>query len=497
MRPIWKKQACSFGLCLFLLAVVAASVGLNMDLWAVPRFDGAGYAVLGQALTTGQGYREINKPGAPPHDHFPPGYPCALALLWWFTGRSTMTAHIFSMLCTMVAVLLGWRWFRTMYPPRTALLLGLALAANWTWGRIGGSIQSEPLFIVWELVAVLAAVQVMGHETVGSGIILGIALAASMLTRHVGICLAGAVVLDLCLRNRWKLLITVILTATVLVLPWVTWLLTVHHHTQLGLLTTQGLVGRIVEQAIFYLQRLPDQITGPFVEVGTVFRRTPVIVMAANLWAAIAGGMVMLGWVRTLQTARRRLVGLIVFITLSLLFAWPFTEAGRFLIPLLPMVLVGFLEGLNYIISHTRVKAPRNWAAAILLGASVPYSVYSIINGRAEAQRRIHVDFDAACQWVTDDATEPGPILTRHAGEVFWQTGHLTIEPDSPDLVVINQLIDHLGVAYLLVDDERYANASVNPLKEYVEHYPARVALVWHGSHGSVSVQVFEIVQSK
>ena len=50
------------------------------------------------------------------------------------------------------------------------------------------------------------------------------------------------------------------------------------------------------------------------------------------------------GWVRTLQTARRRLVGMIAFITLSLLFAWPFTEAGRFLIPLVPMVLVGLFR---------------------------------------------------------------------------------------------------------------------------------------------------------
>ena len=61
MRPIWKRLASSLGPCL-LLVVVAASVGLNMNPSAVPRFDGAGYAVLGQALTTGQGYREINKP---------------------------------------------------------------------------------------------------------------------------------------------------------------------------------------------------------------------------------------------------------------------------------------------------------------------------------------------------------------------------------------------------------------------------------------------------
>ena len=497
MRPIWKKLASRFGPCLLLVTVVAASVGLNMNPWAAPRFDGAGYAVLGQALSTGQGYREINQPEAPPHDHFPPGYPFALALLWRFTGRSTVAAHVFSMICTILAVLLSWRWFRAMYPPKTALLLGLALGINWTWGRIGGSIQSEPLFMVWELVAALATMKAVRHDTFGIGIILGIALAMGILTRHVGVCIAGAVVLDLGLRGRWKVLVIAVSTATVLVLPWVGWLLAVHHHTQLGLLTTHGLVDRIAGQALFYLQRLPDQIMGPFVEVATVFKRSPAITVAANLWAAIAGSIIAWGWVRTLRIARRRIVGLNAFITLSLLFVWPFTEAGRFLIPLVPMMLVGLTEGLAYVMGLAQLKAPRDWAVAILLGASIPYSAYSIINGRADAQRRNHVDFDAACRWVADHATRPGRILTRHPGEVFWQTGHSTIEPDSPDLVEIDRLIDRLGVTYLLVDDERYVNASVNPLKEYVEQYPQRTVLVWSKSHDRVSVQVFEVAQSK
>ena len=61
------------------MLVATAFIGMNMDIWTVPRFDGAGYAVLGEALATGHGYCEINKPEAPPHDHFPPGYPIVLA----------------------------------------------------------------------------------------------------------------------------------------------------------------------------------------------------------------------------------------------------------------------------------------------------------------------------------------------------------------------------------------------------------------------------------
>ena len=143
------------------------------------------------------------------------------------------------------------------------------------------------------------------------------------------------------------------------------------------------------------------------------------------------------------------------------------------------------------------VKRPRDWAVTILLSISVPYSAYAIIKGRAEAQRRIHVDFDSACQWITNQARESGPILTQYPGEVFWQTGHETLEPGSDDPRAISRLIDRLGVDYLLIDEERYANASTNPLRGYVTHQPDRVRLVWSNGRGSQSVQVFQIVRPK
>jgi Dolichyl-phosphate-mannose-protein mannosyltransferase len=482
---------------LFLALVATVSIGMNMDIWAVPRFDGAGYAVLGKALTTGHGYREINKPEAPPHDHFPPGYPVVLAMLWQFTGRSVVAAHVLSLVCTVMAVLLGWSWFRHMYSPRTALLLGLALAVNWTWARIGGSIQSEPLFILWELLAVCVTIRAERKNTVGIGVALGLIVGASTLTRHVGVCIAAAVILELMLCRHWKALTATISTTTLLIVPWIGWLSAVHHHTQLGLLTMDSLGARVAGQAVFYLQRLSDQITGPFVEVGTVMRRSLIFSVAANLWATMAFTIIMWGWVHTLRTSRRRMVGLISSSTLVLLLIWPFTEAGRFLIPLVPMILVGLTEGLGRLIRLVGVKRTRQWAVVIVLLVSVPYSAYSIINGRAKAQRRLHADFDAACLWIARETTGRELVLTRHPGEVFWQTGHPTIEPDSSNPDAIDRLINRLGVTYLLIDDERYMNADSNPLREYVRLYPGRAESVWGKSHGGMSVEVFKVIRSK
>ncbi len=487
----------TFVMSFLLAAVSAVSVALNTDFQSPPRFDGAGYSVLGQALASGQGYREIDKPGAPRHAHFPPGYPAVLALVWHFAGRNVAAAHGLSMICTVAAVLLAWLWFRTLYPPPTALILGLCLALNWTWARVGGSIQSEPLYLLCELLAILVAVRAGRRGGVAAGVVLGVSLGVCVLIRHVGACIAAAVIIDLAIRGKWRTIGATVLSTALLIVPWVIWLLIVRQHIQAGLLVQEGLMARVVSQAIFYLQRLPDQILGPFVEVGTVFRHSNTIATVANLWAIAATGLFLYGWVSTLKCPRRRLAGLTALATLALLLIWPFTEAGRFLIPIVPFLLVGATEGLARLISMVRPRDCRFLAAVILLAASIPYSVYAIASGRAESQRHTHADFDAACSWIAEHGDRTGPILTRHPGELFWQTGRLSAVPDAPNPDAVDRLINRVGAAYLLIDEDRYSRADVNPLTLYVEKFPDRSALIWERSRGSASIQIRETIQPR
>ena len=207
---------------------------------------------------------------------------------------------------------------RIIYSPELALILGLALAVNWTWGRVGGSIQSEPLYMLCELSSVLMAVRAT-RSGGPMGIGLGAMLATATLVRQVGASLAMAIFIDLGLRERWRVLMLAIAIASVFVLPWVAWLATVHHHSQVVLFTTENLGSRIVSQAVFYLERLPDQVTGPFVEVGTAFQHRAAIAVMANLWAVVLSGVMVWGWVRTLRSTRRRLAGTIGFSTLAIL----------------------------------------------------------------------------------------------------------------------------------------------------------------------------------
>ncbi|MDG3004633.1 glycosyltransferase family 39 protein [Paludisphaera mucosa] len=489
-----------------LVALVAASVMVvQADLDAPPRYDGAGYAVLARSLREGRGYRAIDHPDEPRHAHFPPGYPTLLALAGTLAGPSDRAAHAASIACAAGATLAAWRWFRTMYARPAALALGLALAVNWAWTRTGSGIQSEPLFELLGCVAVLLAAARRPRDELVRGLLLGATLGAAMLTRQVGLALLAAVILDQAARGRRRTLATAIVAAGLLVAPWVAWSAAVGREgasrTQAGLLwrAAFGVAATFPEQLVFYAGRIPDQLTAPAVEFATVFGRSPKARAAAVAWAALATSIVLAGWLFALKDPRRRLAGLVGFATLGLLVVWPYTEAGRFLIPTIPCLLVGAVEGLARVARKLGLRRVRTLAARLVLLAALPYSAYAA----ATADLRLRGDrdpaFDAACAWLRDDAERPGPVLTRHPGEVFLRTGRQALEVETserpgsldadPDAIAAT--IRRYGVAYLVVDSDRYARAVASPLERFAADRPAAVRQVFALDVGAGSVRIF------
>ena len=110
-------------------------------------------------------------------------------------------------------------------------------------------------------------------------------------------------------------------------------------------------------------------------------------------------------------------------------------------------------------------------------------------------------DFDAACAWLRSDANRPGPVLTRHPGEVFLQSGRQALEvPTSErpgdrdaDSAAIARMIATYRVAYLLIDRERYALATPSPLARFVAEHPERVREVWSREADGSAVVIYEV----
>jgi hypothetical protein len=292
-----------------------------------------------------------------------------------------------------------------------------------------------------------------------------------------------------------------------LITPWLVWLAFVRSdaNTQVGMFLSANAVSpeRIALQFLFYVQRIPDQITGPIVEIGTVFRASPVAWWVATLWSVAATACVALGLWISVSKPRMRLPGLIALFTLAALLFWPYTEAGRFLIPLAPYLLFSATEGLSRMIAlFARPRATQNLArirrtsAAILLAVSLPYSLYALSAGRARTLETNQHDFDAACDWLRDSAPRSGIVLSRHPGEVFWHTGRQGLEVSTAERFgerdagfdSINSTLSEYHVAYVLIDRQRYARAPESPLSRFVAAHPDDFRTVWKAPSGAFSI---------
>jgi hypothetical protein len=458
----------------------------------------------------GQGYRAMDHPDTPLHAHFPPGYPCALAIVWRVTGVSDFAAHLFSCLCTVGATLAAWLWFRRIASARAAFVLGMALAVNWQWLRTGSAIQSEPLYLLLGQLTIIVASRSADRPEIRPPrlCLLSLLSAWCLLTRHVAVGLVAAIVLDLALRGQPKHAFLMAFLTAILVSPWIGWVAKVgsSETSQATLLAESGdgRLERLGHQAAFYVERIPDQITGPFVEVATRFGSSRWTAVAAEVWAILATGVIAAGWLRALRRPRRRLGGLVPFLTLGMLLVWPYTEAGRFLIPLVPFILLGAVDWLGRVLRllgcwigvRIRSSRLRAFAACLVLAVSLPYSGYMLVTGRSRAVEASQRNFDAACEWISARATREGPVLSRHPGEVFLRTGRQGLEVSSSERTgdrdaepeSIDRTIHRYGVAYLLVDRGRYAESPNSPLEHYVARYPDRIRWVWGAENGSVAV---------
>jgi hypothetical protein len=240
-----------------------------------------------------------------------------------------------------------------------------------------------------------------------------------------------------------------------------------------------------------------------------VRERGPMVVIAANLWAVMVTGLIIPGWLGSMRRPRRRLAALLPLVTLAMLIIWPYTEAGRFLIPLIPCLLMGALEGivgLATVLSRMsgtkmRVARIRLYAASLILTSSLPYSAYVLVTGRARALESTHRAFDLACAWIAAHAGRPGPVISRHPGEVFWQTGRQGLEVSSverpgdvdADPDTIARLIATYKVSYLLIDQHRYAGAPRSPLAQFVAEHPELAREVWRSDSDRESVIIYEV----
>lgn len=445
---------------------------------APPRFDETGYLILAQSLAEGHGYREIDRPGSPLHSHFPPGWPILLASFWSPLNDSietrTLAAHGTVVGLWLLSIGCWSRWYARNLPNRFALPLTCALAFDWLWIRLAGELRSESLFDVLSPLVLLAMPSPGSTAGWRRGFAVGTLAGLAILTRHVGVALAAAAGIEFLLRRNFGAMLAMSAATLLSTTPWVLTQIVAGQGTQAELLADgQGryasLPGRLAEQFLFYVRRLPDSLFGPFVETATVFRGERPLALAATCVALAFAAVCCVGAMRMLRAGDLRPGGLYLAISMTILIIWPFTEAGRFLIPLVPLNLAAFAIGCESIAAAVKARWPEvlavsylavRWqsqAATAIAIFALPFGLYTAIKPWRTGSATADARFESACRWIEGNLPRDAVIAARHPGDVFWRTGRMAVPwPAEATNVEAANRLRQAGARFVFVDLGRY-----------------------------------------
>lgn len=367
-----------------LAPVIAGAIALAVGMFLIDGLpvgvahDDGMYVLLAKALATGQGYRWLNLPDAPPATHFPPGYPAVLALLWWLFPAFPANVVKFKLANAVfaAAAAVGTARFaerRLGMHPLSAAAFALVAMLGIPTLTLSAMVMSEPLFLALLLPLLLLAERVLDRaddprrETFAL-LALGLLVGAATLVRSHGIALVAAVTLLLLARRRFRAAVIFASSTLVFLLPWQLWVSArsgLVPETMRGNYESYGawlaagvradglsLILHTVARTSGELAAMCATLAAPSMPPWT---RSAAVVALALLGALGARAL----WRRAPVTA------LFLFLYLAIVVAWPFTPA-RFVWGIWPLVLALPLLGTRELWGWSAARLRDNRARLVL-----------------------------------------------------------------------------------------------------------------------------------
>ena len=453
----------SFGLAALGLAFLHLILGfLVFEPTLFPGGDNAGYLILGDALRSGEGYRDLYLPGTPLHARYPPLLPTLLAGLGWIggVGAAKITMLLLTATTVWVTAHFGRRWVGS----GPALGAAGLLAVNPTLLEYGHYILSEgPLVLL-----IVAVLWLSGREDGRSAAFAMAASVGAFATRTAGMAILLALPLAWLVAGRYRRAAWATCVAIGTLVAWALYqrwaaadqpgylavLLLIDPYTPSeGTVSLPGLIERGAANSWTYVSSvLPAMLFGPGNDVGG---GRVLVGMAVSLAALV-------GWA---HAARERLAAPEIFTVLyaGLIALWPAVWTDqRFLLPLLPVLLLLALA------AAWRVPLPSSgrwlrWAAPALIAILGVAWVAEVTPRRmaCAASHRVGRSCDppassslyAAARWARDNTPPEAIIANRKPRLFFWYSRRQgDVYPFSADPATVMEGLEAMGANYVVVD---------------------------------------------
>jgi hypothetical protein len=477
-----------------------------------PNGDNVSYFLLGKGLAHGDGFTSNYTIPVKAETHFPPGYPILIAAITTFVGPEiTIIKATNGLLFLAVIMLVYFLARRFGFSELLAAVMAFSVLLSPNILRFSTIMMSE-LFYSFLSIAFLYMCTRIRYDIPfyksRHFVFATILLIGSIYVRSIGMALAFGAFVYLISIRKWKHAIVMIGSAAIANLPWVIRGLGLGGSTYASQLmmvnpydTTSGQVGaaelvqRIWDNALRYMAR---EIPSGIFELSVASITSPYSISEWGLGVTVVA-LIVLGAI-TLRTHRWLVVAyLSAFIGILLL--WPTLWVGsRFIIPIIPVLLILGWNGVKQIVDYDWpffrnngfVNRPQFIAALFLLYVAAQFNNIKSLNEIASDNYISQMDsYIKAAQWVKTNTPEDAIICCRK-GSLFhlFSDRRVTGYRSTKNAEWLFQDLADKGVDYLVLDEFGFSSGS-KYLRPAGLKYPGKVDFLYLVSNSKTYVGAF------
>ena len=452
--------------------------------------DNASYYMLGKSIAQGEGYVNISKITKSPNNHYPPGYPFIISIVLLVTD-SIVVVKLLNCLFMLGSLVIGFLLMARLTSNYiTAFVAAMLTALNSHVLFYSSLMMSEVPYMFFSLLVLYFISEKGGTLTLWSRMFIAaiITMVIAYYVRSLGVALLAALCLHFVLNGQYRLMLVSIAAMVVGALPWflrgralggasyLNQLKMINpYNPSLGEAGVGDFVDRFWNNFSRYVTReIPDAI----------FPHSPLYNEEISgrewLFGIILLTVITLGLIR-LSHFRWLILGYMLA-TFGILMIWPDVWIGvRFIVPMVPLLWLGFLSGFYYLFTliraQSQVSSVVNYAPLIL--------TVLLVSPLAELHKQANASYPPAWQryfeiaeWL--DKNEEGAVISCGKPSLFYTfadnyTMRYKFSRDT------NELIAHLEkqqVDYVVID-QVYGN-TFQYLLPAVRQHPERFKQVLH-----------------
>ncbi len=401
--------------------------------------DNAVYIILAESIINGKGYKNIYLPEESPHTQYPFGFPILLSLPILVFASNIIVLKLVVLLTGLGAFYFMYRIGEFVFEEKNniVMLFYLSILALIVYSH---RILSEMPFLCFSLGALYFLIKARTGKTIFYYIAFILATYAFFI-RTAGISLVIGIMLFLLLKKQYKYLGIFVSIFLVVFIPWqirnasipgkvgyIDQFLTKDpYHLESGRASFIELAIRVWDNVVFYsFKALPK----------TVFP-----VLRSHLLLALAGFifavLILIGFVK--QIKKYSVIDLYFIFGIIILLGWPTVwSSERFLLPILPIIILYLFFGLYWLAEKIRFKYLIKaviWIVIILnfmviirdAKNVIPYSIAYLKGEKYAGYAQGWRNYFEIIDWIKENIPEDKIILSRKPEFVYLLSKHKSL----------------------------------------------------------------------